>query len=115
RGAAVTKSSVVAATEFWHPECGGRSIRRAQPHHPDYGTPTTPPPVGLLDGGPHGSNLQKPSSFALSADFSSALGSVVFAPGVRLPSLDVHQNETASEIRCAAPTATRCIITACGT
>src|SRR5215510_7545427 len=74
----------MAAAQFWYPECGGQSLRRTHPHRRDHLTPTTSRRVGLLDGGLHGSDQQRPSALSLAADFSPALGSVAFAPGVRL-------------------------------
>src|SRR5215831_10315779 len=75
----------MAAAQFWYPECGGQSLRRTHPHRRDHLAPTTSRCVGLLDRGLHGSDQQRPSALSLAADFSPALGSVAFAPGVRLP------------------------------
>ena len=57
RGAAITKSGIVAPAQLWHPECGGQSVCRTDLNGGDHLTPTTSRCVGLLDDRLHRSNL----------------------------------------------------------
>src|SRR2546427_10064197 len=76
----------MAAAELWYAKGSGQPICRTDLDRRDHATATALRRVGLLDGGLHGSDPQRPGTFSLAADFSPTLGSVTFAPRVRLPS-----------------------------
>src|SRR2546427_11305691 len=81
----------MAAAELWYAKGSGQPICRTDLDRRDHATATALRRVGLLDGGLHGSDPQRPGTFSLAADFSPTLGSVTFAPRVRLHEKDLKR------------------------